>query len=390
MHYYLYPTKDATITNYPSLLQKNTGIDEILEIEKTIQDDSCVGGTGPVYSRALIQFDITQISQSISNGTIVNPSFYLNLKVAENIEVPTEYSLKAFPLAKFWNMGTGYKFDGAFSSNGVTWKYADGNEEKWYEVFSQSFYDTNCFGGGAWYVDTDLVVTGSPYIPPDNYTASLGTASSLMATQEFVYHQTSDVYMNITNIVHAWISGSIPNYGLIVTHGGESDDVDYGRLRFFSKESNTIYQPRIDVGWSDFSFTTSSLDGTAMKALDTSKPSVVAVGLEREYKKDTIARIPVFGRNRYHVKMFDNNRSGYVEPLYLPVESFYSIKDDETEETIVGYDLYTKVSLDEYGNYFMLDMSGLPQERYYRIEVKCQSSGSISTYRSSTSFKISR
>jgi hypothetical protein len=196
--------------------------------------------------------------------------------------------------------------------------------------------------------------------------------------------------MNITNIVNAWLSGLIPNYGIILIHGGEDDNIDYGRLRFFSKETNTIYQPRLDIAWDDSEFNTSSLDETEMYPLDTSKPSVVSVNLERQYKQETIARIPVVGRNRYYVKMFTNKRSGYVEPLYLPQESYYSIRDDETEETTVPYDQYTKISLDEYGNYFMLDMSGLPQERFYRVEIKCEISGSISTYKSSTSFKITR
>lgn len=390
MHYYLYPTKDATITNYPSFLLKNAGIDEILEIEKTIQEDSCANIPGEVYSRALLQFDLTEISQSIATGKITNPEFFINLKVAENIEVPVEYTIKAYPLAKPWNMGTGYKFDGACIADGVSWKYTDGVDEKWYEVSSQSLYDTNCLGGGVWYVDTDLVVTGSPYVEPNNYTASLGSADTLEASQTFIYHQTSDIYMNITNIVNAWLSGLIPNYGIILIHGGEDDNIDYGRLRFFSKETNTIYQPRLDIAWDDSEFNTSSLDETEMYPLDTSKPSVVSVNLERQYKQETIARIPVVGRNRYYVKMFTNKRSGYVEPLYLPQESYYSIRDDETEETTVPYDQYTKISLDEYGNYFMLDMSGLPQERFYRVEIKCEISGSISTYKSSTSFKITR
>jgi hypothetical protein len=393
MHYYLYPTKDASITNYPSLLLKNSGIDEIIEIEKTIQDESCAGDGG-VYSRALIQFDLTEISELIGSGKIVNPEFFINLKVAEVIEVATEYTIKAYPLAKPWKMGTGYKFDGADEADGVSWKYTNGTDENWYSVPSQSLYETNCLGGGVWYTDTSLIITGSPYIPPQENTTTTTTteepASSLEAVQDFIYHKSSDVYMNITNIVNAWLTGLIPNYGLILIHGEEDDGVDYGRLRFFSKETNTIYQPRLDVAWDDHIFVSSSLDGTQMKPLDTSKPAVVSVGLERHYKQETIARIPVFGRNRYYVKMFDNKRSGYVEPLYLPAESYYSIRDDETEEVIVPYDQYTKISLDAYGNYFMLDMSGLPQERFYRVEIKCEISGSISTYISSTSFKIIR
>ena len=42
MKYFIYPTKDATLYSYSSSM--NTGIDEILEIEKTIPV-----GTSPIH-----------------------------------------------------------------------------------------------------------------------------------------------------------------------------------------------------------------------------------------------------------------------------------------------------------------------------------------------------
>jgi hypothetical protein len=98
----------------------------------------------------------------------------------------------------------------------------------------------------------------------------------------------------------------------------------------------------------------------------------------------------VTSRKRYPQKTFTNKLSDYLTPYYLPSSSFYSIKDAETEESILPYDEYTRLSFDSYGNYFMLDTTGLPQERYYKVEIRSEQSGSIMTYSIPTAFKISR
>jgi hypothetical protein len=125
MHYFLYPTKDAYISNDPAYITKNTGLDEILEVEKRISFTSCAslgsyiievgytsssiellsgsmsssydsGSTDPrvvsssyvyknspsagaVLSRALLHFDLSTISASLASSDAnkpVNPRFY--------------------------------------------------------------------------------------------------------------------------------------------------------------------------------------------------------------------------------------------------------------------------------------------------------------------------
>ena len=77
MHYFEYATKDTTL--YERSSSMNTGLDEILEVIKDTNADGSV-----VYaSRALIKFDLTYVSKSISSGLIPSssksPKFYLNL-----------------------------------------------------------------------------------------------------------------------------------------------------------------------------------------------------------------------------------------------------------------------------------------------------------------------
>ena len=82
MHYFEFPTKDTTLYGVSSSM--NTGLDEILEIRKDMND---VGDV--IYvSRALIKFDLTYVSKSISSGLITSGSqtkFYLNLYDANSV-----------------------------------------------------------------------------------------------------------------------------------------------------------------------------------------------------------------------------------------------------------------------------------------------------------------
>jgi hypothetical protein len=191
--------------------------------------------------------------------------------------------------------------------------------------------------------------------------------------------------MDITNMVHAWMSGSIANNGLIVMHSDESSSIDYGVLKFFSKETNTIYSPYVDVAWEDATIDTGSADPIQLR------DAVVNMkNMAKEYKFGSIIRMDVSARKRYPVKTFTNKASDYLFPYYLPSSSFYQIKDAESEETVIPYDSCTRLSFDGNGNYFMLDTTGLPQERYFKVEIRSEQSGSIMNFTVPTAFKISR
>ena len=375
MHHFIYPSKDAFITNQPNLMLKNTGLDEILEVETTIQPKSCTGTSGSVVSRTIIQFNLDELSASLSSNNVSSPKFFLNLRCCESNEVPLSYTLFAFPLASEWTMGSGYKFDGSIVADGASWKFSDGKSVKWYP--SSSLLD--CSGGGTWFTDVSNISSGS-----------IISTGSLLCSQSFNY-QTSDVKMDVSAIVENWLSGSIPNFGLLLVHSGENSNVSYGKLRFFSKETNTIYQPFLDIAWDDSTFSTGSLNESAsLDPLNINDAVVSFPRLKKVYKSGDIVRIDVFGRKMYPQKTFTNKLSDYTEPQYLPVESYYSIRDAETEAVILDYDAYTKLSCDGRGNFFHLDMGSLPQERYYKISIRCEESGSIATYDSPLSFKISR
>lgn len=202
--------------------------------------------TVQIINRSLFKFDITSISKSISNGEVTNPNFFLKVNVCNEYELPITYNLYALPISQSWEMGDGYWSDNG-SNLGASWKYRDGN------------------GGNNWYSQS---LTGSH--PPINFISdpSLSTASfaygggtwytSSWCSQSFQY-QASDVYMNITPMAMAWISGTLPNEGLILISSDELISTGSGFvLKFFSENSNTIYSPCLDVSWNDATFITGS------------------------------------------------------------------------------------------------------------------------------------
>jgi hypothetical protein len=151
-----------------------------------------------------------------------------------------------------------------------------------------------------------------------------------------------------------------------------------------------------------YSYVTTSLDvtssveitGSSMLSVNTISPFVVVVqDLKPRYSFGDIPRINVFGRERFVKKTFDKSAQSlaYTIPKSLPTSSYYAIKDNETEEIIVDYDNYTKLSCDLNGNYFMLDTTGLAQERYYKILLRIvDEMGSIYTFEAGNTFKIQR
>ena len=66
MHYFTWATKDTTL--YEASASMNTGLDSVLEIRK----DMNPSGTVIELSRPIIQFDLTDISGSIVDGTITS------------------------------------------------------------------------------------------------------------------------------------------------------------------------------------------------------------------------------------------------------------------------------------------------------------------------------
>lgn len=214
---------------------------------ETINEQNWTTNTVQFVDRSLLKFDIKSISASISNGEILSPSFFLKLKVCNEYDLPITYTLYALPVSQSWEKGDGYWSDGG-SDSGVSWKYRDfKNGNSW---FSQSLSSSR----------NPIDFINNPSLSTASFAYGGGTwFTSSVCSQSFDY-KSSDVYMNITPMVMEWINGNYPNEGLIIVSSDELVATGSGFvLKFFSRDTNTIYSPCLDVAWNDSIFTTGSL-----------------------------------------------------------------------------------------------------------------------------------
>lgn len=365
MHHFIYPSKDATI--YQSIPTYNTGLDEIIEVAKTYY-----GGTNTELARTLMKYDLTSISESLADGTISNPTYYLNLSVCEAHQIPFDYTLYAFAVSQSWEMGVGTRFD-QITQEGVSWKYIDGSNSSTPWVYISGSGDASFQPG----------TTGSL----DGEGGTWYTGSEYTATQSFQY-ETGDVRMDVTSIVNEWVvSESIPNEGFILKHDEsvELDNNDYGILKFFSLETNTIFPPKLEIAWDDSSWSTGSLE-----ELVGTDVSFYFRNLKREYVDGERVRFRVGARDRYPQKTF-STQSQYLTQKHAPSGSLtYSIRDAQSENVIIPFSDFTKVSCDSNGHYFDLWTSGLQPERFYKIILKLDVSGSVKYFDNESVFKLVR
>lgn len=284
----------------------------------------------------------------------------LLLRECESSEIPLDYTIYAYPVSQSWEMGIGTRFDD-ITTDGVTWNYrASGS--KWL-IGSMSLESTGSYNGrgGTW------------------FTGSYGT-------QSFSY-ESSDIAMDVKTTLDTWISGTLPNEGFIIKHSSdkENDTVDYGQLKFFSKETHTIHQPKIRLGWDDSVFETGSLSSVTL----TEDITINCKRLKKQYKVNSTPTIEVFARELYPAKTFSNTFA-YNDAAYLPTSSFYQVRDLNSNDIIIPFSDYSKLSCNSNGNYFKINLTNFEVNREYKIEFKVERSGSTEYFDDDLTFEVVR
>ncbi len=350
MYKLLYPKKDAAIHELHPY--RNSGVDQIIDITKFAigeQYDDIIdplASWGSTYnSRILIQFDLSELQSEISSGVIDSPSaqYYLKLYSAEATALETEYTLYAYPLAQPWTNGNGNYNDEPEIRNGVSWGYRDKyNSNIWDSNSGSVSYTTNS-GGGSWNA---------------NY----------VATQSFSF-ESPDVRMNITPIVRAWLSGSVQNNGLIIKHSNdaETNDTIYGSIKFFSKETHTIYAPTLQILWdSDNNYSGTFTTKTEL----TESFTIYCKNLKSKYNIDTKSKLRFGVRDTFITKTYSTTSESVIERR-LPDTTYYSIIDIATGIDVVPFDtIGTKLNMDNNGYFIILDTSNFMPVRFYKILFK--------------------
>jgi len=362
MHYFIFGDKDATIYSGGTTSSINTGADEILEINKVVQQNGSIGN----ISRALIQFDYTDISSSIQQGKIPSTAkYYLNLYDAGSEELLRNQNLFAYMVSgSSWTEGNGKLDHNPVTTDGVSYQYRN-QDSKTPWVTGSVLTD-----GGAWWTGSQ----GGQY----------KVSSSFAMTKS-----TQDVRIDVSDLVknHIYSSSLFPNQGFIIkreslytgssdfsynpgsdTTKDESSSTRLGNLKFFSTDTHTIYPPKLEVMWNDSSWSTGSL--SALSSTDLENLKVYFKNLRTEYKEGSIVKLRVVGRELYPTTAFATTPSE-LTVKYLPSGSiYYQVKDADTEEVIIPYGTGSAISCDSSGNYFNLWMNGFQSERNYRLGVK--------------------
>lgn len=376
-----YPERDSTLyERYPN---RNTGIDQILELTK-IASGSLLDGeiqANTYNSRILIDFgsQITALSTAISSGdtppigAVANnsASVYLTLKAAYASDLPTSFNVYAFPVSQSWINGNGNFNDIPEQRNGVSWYYRDNATQatQWATGSAHSSGDSSVTilsGGGTW-------ITGSGF----------------EASHSFAYGET-DMRMDVTDIVKTWVDGTITNHGFIIKRSKsdeQSTDIQ-GTLKFFGLDTHTIYVPRLEVVWND-----TILTGTGSVTEISSDNYVPYIkNIRNEYRETERAIFRIAARPMFPTRTYSTS-SNYITEFRLPTSSYYSIVDSVTNEIIIPYDTNaTQISCDTNGSYFKLRLNTFQPERYYKIILKVERSGGsdVQTFSEGFYFKVVR
>ncbi len=363
----IYPSADATL--YESLPTYNTGIDEILEVGKRLS----TSGENYLDSRFIVQFDMNEITTALQKYSVDLDTckFMLQLYTTNAKNLPAQYTIDANIVTDSWNNGTGLQNSNPAITDGVCWNtpksgsgWTSGSQS--YNIPGTDLYASGSGKGGSWLYQISDGFYSSSFYSQSFYTQpGIGTGIS-----ESFSTRPTDINMDVTGAVKTWISGSggvtVPNNGFLLkfSEADESDVNQTGYIRFFSRETHTIYVPRILMLFDKSTFNNGTLTEFD---IDSYK---IYTSLQKEYKDTSVNKIRIYARDKYPQKS-PTNVFPQQTVKYLPANTLYSIIDAATDEIIVPYDSqYTKISCDSTSNFINIDMTGLMPERYYRLAFK--------------------
>ena len=342
MHRYFFTTKDAFISSGSNSItgedfqDKNTGKDEVLELKKVFNNKDF-----HYHTRILVQFDTDEINSFITSSNI-SSDYKTNLRLWEakgTSGLSETYTIAAYPLSESWDEGIGKEVDVPKTTDGCSWLYRQ-----------------NTAG-----VENTWVTNGGTYISGDEVTQSFSDESP-------------DLNIDITSIAKKWFSGENNNYGLLIRLSGsrETSSGSFEDLKFFSRQTNTIYSPKIELKWDDHLPATGSNTGS-LTSLDLSgnrENYLYPIHFREAYKETEKVKFRFGARKRYIDKSFSTSVQTVSGSYFAEGSASYSIVDLATNESVVPFSAYTTMSCDTVSPYFMQALNGFEPNRAYKILIK--------------------
>jgi hypothetical protein len=260
------------------------------------------------------------------------------------------------------------------------------------------------------------------------------TKTPISASYKFS-QKTSDVNLDVTEIVKCWMLGDIPNNGLLIKFAQEGRSERNQSIKFYSGNTNTIYSPRLRAAYFDYisvaggenSMGSGSLSGSLQELKIPStpmteeelgtqsdekiivgsceqtfaqpdvvtKPTPTLVGditvkiktIRKKYFNNEQIRFNVSARSKHPTKTF-SNKATYSGDSVVGYDMFYSIRDAETNEVLINFDEYSRISNDAKGHFFALDLSGLHVGRFYKFYLLVSGDNGNEIFEDNRSFEI--
>jgi hypothetical protein len=447
---FIYLDSDTTIYKHKNSENINAGLDEILELKNTYSEE-----LGHHVSRLILGFE-TESGGLISTNA---SQYFLSLKITDSLELSGKSIIEVFPIISEWEEGFGRYHDSTLGT-GSTWiNKSDGN------VWSTP-------GGDYYSQDVLENLFGIEDVPSFEFTK-----------------RTSDISIDITDYVKLWNSGLLANNGLLIKFKNETIS-STGTIRFFSKDTNTIYAPYVKMSINDFLFNpcectqvesvkcvygntelqipspvgnisgslvsgslvsgslvsgslvsgslvsgslvsgslvsgslvsgslvsgatdpvtylvndvteniTSDCSGLLVYDTKKVKPELnyitgdnLHIALKKLPSKISVKeqhRVRLVVREKYPVKKF-SKKSRYSTNNFVDYTMYYSVIDSDTQERVINFDQYSRISCDSTGHYFDFDYGCLSTGRIYHFEIRVESQNQTKIFSDDVNFKMSR
>ena len=394
--YKLFPSQDATIYSlFPSM---NTGLDEIIEATET---SFAYSDPNPQTSRFLINFSETEIDDLLDNkikvtsGAISESKFFdnnywkVNLQcfIATSTGLQSNTTVECYPIAGNWDMGTGRYLDDPIQTNGTSWY--------WLDYSGSTLWPTTNFGSNRTgsYTGSGTINTVNPYAGGGSWWTGSNTAwfnsdiYPITASTTFGFFDTKDLNFDVTNIIRARSTGSISADGFLIKQEVEfiNNKEVQPELKYFSRDTHTIYPPALQFSWRDFTFDT----GSSTQTIQNTLPATVTLSQNPgSFYPQSFNRFRVNIRPEFPIQLWQTS-SVYTNNYYLPTASYWAIKDLDTNEMVIDFDTqFTQLSADATSSYFDVYMNGLEPERYYSILIKSEIAGTTQVFDDQYYFKV--
>jgi len=387
--YKLFPTKDATL--YSILPNMNTGLDEIIEATET---SFAHNDPNPQTSRFLINFSEDEIDDVLDNKIGINGTsskllnnnlWKANLQcfIAASTGLQANTTVECYPVYGDWNMGTGRYLDEPEQTNGTSWiwkTYSGSVGGQWltssFPSFITASYNTAYApaGGGNWFTGSTVAWFNSNTYP-------------VSASTTFGFYDTKDLNLDVTNIIRARYTGSVSQDGFIIKQLTEFiyDQEVQPELKYFSRDTHTIYPPSLQFSWRDYTWNSGS---SSMEILNSLPATITLAQNPGIFYPQSYNRFRINARPTYPPQIWQTG-SAYTNNYYLPTSSYWAIKDLDTNEMVIDFDTQaTQLNADSSSSYFDIYMNGLEPERYYAILIKSDIAGTIQVFDDQYYFKI--